>query len=75
MLSPATALMAVAFILPMIWLVRLSLDRAQDGGVLIQDVSLATYAQFFGDPFYRGILWRTLGLGITVTLVTLVCSY
>lgn len=75
MLSPATALMTVAFILPMIWLVRLSLDRAEDGGVLIRDVSLATYAAFFGDPFYRGILWRTFGLGITVTLLTLICSY
>ncbi len=75
LLSPATALMVVAFLLPMGWLARLSLDRAQDGGVLIPDVSAATYAQFFRDPFYQAILWRTLGLGVTVTLLTLVCSY
>lgn len=75
LLSPATALMAIAFLLPMAWLARLSLDRAQDGGVLIRDFSASNYAQFFGDPFYRAILWRTFELGVVVTLLTLVCSY
>ncbi len=67
--------MVVAFLLPIAWLARLSLDRAEDGGVLIPDVSAATYGQFFGDPYYHAILWRTLGLAATVTVLALVCSY
>ncbi len=75
LLSPASLLMGVAFLLPMAWLVRLSLDRAEEGGVLVPDLTAANYNQFVHDPFYRAILWRTFGLGITVTLLSLVCAY
>lgn len=75
LLSPASALMLVGFVLPMIWLVRLSLDRTEEGGVLIPAVTLANYTHFLQDPFYLAILGRTLGLGVGVSLITLVCSY
>ena len=75
LLSPASALMLVGFVLPMIWLARLSLDRTEEGGVLIPAATLANYTHFLQDPFYLVILGRTLGLGIGVSLITLVCSY
>ena len=75
LLSPASALMLVGFVLPMIWLGRLSLDRAEEGGVLIPDITPANYSNFLQDPFYLTILGRTLGLGIGVSLITLVCAY
>lgn len=75
LLWPASALMLVGFVLPMIWLARLSLDRTEEGGVLIPAVTLANYTHFVQDPFYLAILGRTLGLGIGVSLITLVCSY
>ena len=75
LLSPASALMLVGFVLPMIWLARLSLDRTEEGGVLIPAVTLANYTHFLQDPFYLAILGRTLGLGVGVSLITLVCSY
>jgi putative spermidine/putrescine transport system permease protein len=72
---PALALMLVAFILPMLWLGRLSLDRSTGGGVLVEDVSVSNYLQFFQDPFYLGIMWRSLWMSVAVTLLSLVCSY
>jgi putative spermidine/putrescine transport system permease protein len=72
---PALALMLVAFILPMLWLGRLSLDRSTGGGVLIEDVSVGNYLRFFQDPFYLGIMWRSLWMSLTVTVLSLVCSY
>jgi putative spermidine/putrescine transport system permease protein len=72
---PALALMVVAFILPMLWLGRLSLDRSTGGGVLIEDVSVGNYLHFFQDPFYLSIMWRSLWMSVVVTMLSLVCSY
>lgn len=75
LLSPGSALMLLGFILPMAWLVRLSLDRSEQGGVLIPDLTAANYTDFVHDPFYIAILVRTLLLGLAVTSITLVCGY
>lgn len=72
---PALAFMTVAFILPLLWLARLSLDRSTGGGVLIEDVTAENYLRFFQDPFYLGILWRSLWMSVAVTALSLVCSY
>lgn len=38
-------------------------------------VTLANYGKFLGDPFYLGILWRTLKLGVASTALALVLGY
>ena len=70
LLSPASALMLVGFVLPMAWLIRLSLDRSEEGGVLVPDLTAANYTHFARDPFYLAILLRTLILGVVVALIT-----
>jgi putative spermidine/putrescine transport system permease protein len=75
LILPALALMLIAFILPMLWLGRLSLDRSTGGGVLIEDVSVGNYLHFFQDPFYLSIMWRSLWMSVVVTVLSLVCSY
>jgi putative spermidine/putrescine transport system permease protein len=75
LLAPASALMILTFVLPGIWLARLSLDRAGGGGVLIEDVSAGNYLRFLTDSFYYEILWRSLWMSVVVTLATLLCSY
>jgi putative spermidine/putrescine transport system permease protein len=67
--------MILTFVLPGIWLARLSLDRAGGGGVLIDDVSASNYLRFLTDSFYYEILWRSLWMSVVVTLATLLCSY
>ena len=75
LLSPASALMLVGFVLPMAWLIRLSLDRSEEGGVLVPDLTAANYTHFARDSFYLAILLRTLILGVVVALITLICAY
>ncbi len=75
LILPATVFMAVTFVAPLGWLVRLSLDRAADGGVLVPDLTISNYTDFFSDPFYLAILWRSLWLSVVVTVLTLLCSY
>jgi putative spermidine/putrescine transport system permease protein len=74
LLLPASALTAIAFVLPLAHLARLSLDRSS-GGVLIPDLSLSNYLRFLTDEFYLGLLWRSMWMGATVSLLALVTSY
>lgn len=74
LLAPAVALIVVAFVLPLAWLVRLSLDRSS-GGVLIPDLSASNYLRFLGDGFYLGLLWRSMWMGAVVSALALLASY
>jgi putative spermidine/putrescine transport system permease protein len=75
LLVPACAVTLAALVLPMAWLIRLSFDRAQEGGVLVQTVSPGNYVRFFTDPYYLGILWRSLWISAVVSGLTLLASY
>src|ERR1700740_1759687 len=72
---PALSLLLVALLLTIPVLGRRALDRSTGGGILIEDVSVGNYLGFFQDPFYLGILWRSLWMSLAVTALSLVCSY
>lgn len=74
LLAPASLVTIVAFILPIAWLGRLSLGRAQ-GGVLVDEIGIGSYTRFFTDSYYLGLLWRSVWLSTTVALLTLIVSY
>ena len=75
LLLPACLVALAAFIMPMLWLLRLSLDRAESGGVLVHTLSAGNYARFLSDPYYLGILWRSLWVSAVVAGLTLLASY
>jgi len=62
---PGLALLIVAFLLPIFQMLVLSISDSQGG------LTLGHFQRFLGDPFYLGIVWRTLWLSI---LITLICS-
>jgi putative spermidine/putrescine transport system permease protein len=68
LLAPAVALMAFVFVLPLALVLKNSV-LTRDG------FSLFYFAKFLSDPFYLGVLWRTLRLGLIGTLATLVPGY
>jgi putative spermidine/putrescine transport system permease protein len=74
LLAPAGAVMLVAFVLPMLWLFRLSLAHS-DAGVLIEDVSPTNYARFFGERFYIAVLWRSVWISATVAVLAVCAAY
>lgn len=74
LLLPALALMLLTFVLPMAWLARLSLARAE-AGVLSFGVSLGNYGRFFGDPFYLGVLWRSVWVAGATALLSVAAAY
>jgi putative spermidine/putrescine transport system permease protein len=72
---PASIGMFVAFALPLIWLLRMSLNTSDGAGVINEAVSTRSYTKFLTDSYYWGMAWDTLKLGVIVTVLTLVASY
>jgi len=68
LLAPAVALIAFVFVLPLVLVLKSSV-MTRDG------LSLFYFAKFLSDPFYLGILWRTLRLGLLGTLATFLPGY
>lgn len=65
---PATLIMVAAFAVPLVLLLVSSITTPQG-------LSLATYREFFADPFSWKILGNTLETAIKVTLVALLIGY
>lgn len=65
---PGLALLSLAFFLPIGKMLVLSVS-GPDGP------TLEHFARFLGDPFYLGILWRTVRLSVVITLVSAVIGF
>lgn len=75
LMSPALLLLVVAFLVPVAILVAYSFYESRPGGVMIPTFTLRHYIRFLSDPFYLKILWRTLLLGLWVTVWCLLLGY
>ena len=60
--APAVVVMALGFMLPVLVLARISLNRTDDLGAMQPDLGLATYDKLLSDPFTTELSISTLGL-------------
>lgn len=72
---PALIGMLVAFVLPLVWLLRMSLKTGDSSGMIHDGVSAGSYTKFLSDSYYWGMAWDTLKLGVVVTIITIIVSY
>lgn len=72
---PMLLLVGACFVVPILWIGRISFFQSQPGGVLVPGVTLNSYEAFLGDPFYREMVVRTLIIATIVTLLALVLTY
>lgn len=71
LVAPATLLVLVFLLLPLLLILRYSFD-AHDPMKLMKDIwTLETYARIFEDPHYRGVLARTGLIAAVTTVATL----
>jgi putative spermidine/putrescine transport system permease protein len=75
LLLPIALVNAVSFLAPVGYLLRMSLNEATGGGGLREAVTLASYAAFITDPYYLGLVARSIGFSLLITALTLVLSY
>ncbi|WP_206078345.1 ABC transporter permease [Poseidonocella sp. HB161398] len=68
---PALLLVGVGLILPLILIARYSLAEFDPADIALQGLTLENYAKFFGDPFYREVLGRTVAVAAVTTLCCL----
>lgn len=75
LLLPVAIVNAVGFLAPVAYLFRMSFNEATGGGGLREAVTLASYVAFITDPFYLGLVARSIGFSVFITVLTLVVSY
>ncbi|MGW4235895.1 ABC transporter permease [Streptomyces sp. NPDC004749] len=75
LLLPGLLALLLTYALPLVWVLRMSLNEAEDGGVIRQTLSVATFTDVLGSSHYWNVIGQTLELGVLVTLCTLVVSY
>jgi len=71
-LGPATAVVVVMLVAPLLLLLRFSVNRYDPTELMIETVTGANYRRFFADPFYVGVLRTTLGVAGLSTALCLV---
>jgi putative spermidine/putrescine transport system permease protein len=72
---PAISAIGLGFLLPLLWLARMSLNPTEAGGVLREGWTDAHYAELFGDPFYGELTLASLRMALTSTLGALLVGY
>jgi putative spermidine/putrescine transport system permease protein len=75
LLVPAAAVLMLVFILPMCGITLISLHPAAGKAQVGSSFTLHNYVEFLSDPFYRGILLKSIQLGAIATVTTLVLAY
>jgi len=72
---PAFALLAVGFLWPLLVLARMSLNRTAEGGAMVSDLSVASYAKLAGDDFTWTMTGDSLRLAAVAASVAALLAY
>ncbi len=76
LVTPATILVAVGLLIPLVILFRYSLNEfVTQRKLMVEAVTIANYVKFFTDPYYINVLVRTLRVAVTVTVICLVLGF
>jgi putative spermidine/putrescine transport system permease protein len=70
-LGPAIIVIAGCLVLPLVTLFRYSFNRFTPEKIMVEAFTFENYVRFFGEPFYREVLFTTIGLAILCTLSSL----
>ncbi|WP_315767700.1 MULTISPECIES: ABC transporter permease [unclassified Bradyrhizobium] len=67
--APSLLIIALVFVLPLALLLGVSVLDAKGG------VTSAHYVRLLGTPYYLGVIWNSLRLGLLTTLIAFLVSY
>ncbi|ASP23712.1 molybdate ABC transporter permease (plasmid) [Antarctobacter heliothermus] len=75
LMSPITTFYALFLLIPYCYIFWLSLTRYSSSLLYVPDLGLQNYVGILTDGYYLGLLAQTIGLGLFVTLVSLLMGY
>jgi putative spermidine/putrescine transport system permease protein len=75
LLGPATVVVALGLLLPVLILLRYSFNRFEPRMMMVEAVTLDNYVKFFTDPYYTNIFLTTLRVALGCTVICLVLAF
>jgi len=75
LLAPGAVALLVTYVLPLLWVLRMSVNRSLPGGLIEQALTLDSYLSALGDPYVWRVIGNTVLLGALVTGATVVLAY
>jgi putative spermidine/putrescine transport system permease protein len=75
LIGPATVFVAAGLLVPLLILLRYSLNRFEPRRMMIEAFTLENYFKFFNDPYYTGIFWTTLRVAALCTVICLIMGF
>ena len=75
LIGPATIFVTVSLLIPILILLRYSLNQFAPGTLMVEALTPENYILFFTDPYYTEALYRTLRVAAIVTVCCLVLGF
>lgn len=75
LLSPAMVGLTLAFIIPVIWMIRMAFNESAGPGVVVDTFTLETIWNPLTDSYYWRIIWNTFSMGVVVAILCILVSY
>ncbi|WHY59700.1 ABC transporter permease [Cytobacillus firmus] len=75
LLLPTLGIFILFFLLPLFFLFITSFKSFDASTGVGNEWTLQNYIKFMSDPFYLGVVWRTVKIALLTTLITIVISY
>ena len=75
MITPASIVVTIGIVLPVVILFRYSLNQFTPAKVMVDAVTVENYVKFFTDPFYVAVLLRTIRVAALCTAICVVLAF
>jgi putative spermidine/putrescine transport system permease protein len=75
MLAPATIVVTIGIVIPIVILFRYSLNQFTPAKVMVDAFTVENYVKFFSDPFYVAVLLRTIRVAAVCTAICVVLGF
>jgi putative spermidine/putrescine transport system permease protein len=75
LLGPATLMVALGLLLPILILLRYSFNRFEPRLMMVEAFTLENYVKFFTDPFYTNVFFTTLRVALICTAICLLLAF
>ncbi len=75
MFMPAVVIVTFFFFVPILSLLRISFFSYVEMGVFDPGFTLGNYVKFLTDPFYLQVIWYTIKIAFSVTMLCLIFGY
>jgi putative spermidine/putrescine transport system permease protein len=74
-MGPATLIIVLGLLIPIVILFRYSLNRFAPRILMVEAITAENYLKFFYDPYYRAVLFATIRVALLCTVACLVLGF